>query len=166
MVLTVQGDCNFRGHGCSLVRTTAGHGAVAGSAGAVAGPDQRDGSQIRPGLPTAAIRSSAIRSAATAGEMPRSAASRSTAPVGSKIRAVLLRARSKLEAVQLVADLDHPAGVHEVVGGVGDAPLHQRVAVPCSPSSASWLLAAPQTMAALSDSTVDASRAPPRAHGA
>ena len=50
---------------------TAGHGAVAGSAGAVAGPDQRDGSQIRPGLPTEVIRSSAIRSAATAGEMPR-----------------------------------------------------------------------------------------------
>ena len=166
VVLTVQGDCNFRGHGCSLVRKTAGHGAVAGSAGAVAGPDQRDGSQIRPGLPrrpSAPRRSGRPRPRGRCRARPPAAGPQ---PVWSKMRAVLPAGPVEVEAVQLVADLDHPAGVDEEVGGVEDAPLGQPGGGPVLTSWASWLLAAPQTMAALSDSTVEPSRAPPSAQGA
>ena len=71
-------------------------------------------------LPTSAIRCSAIRSAAAAGGIRRSVAVRRLAAVVSKIFAALRLGPVEVEAVQLVGDLDHPAGVHHVVGRVED----------------------------------------------
>src|SRR3954467_3023720 len=92
--------------------------------------------------PTEGIRSSASRSAATAGETPCSSAVRKTRSATSKIPLTLARAREKEkpsraaptrvgggegEALSLLLGLDPPAGVDQVVGGVQDPPLGQPV---------------------------------------
>ena len=73
----------------------------------------RPGTRIPRSRPTSAIRRSASRSAATAGGTPSSAARREDAAGGVEDRRRPWRAaRSKSKPVQLVGDLDHPAGVH------------------------------------------------------
>ena len=118
--------------------------------------------QMRSDGGTAAIRRSASRSAASPGVTPSASAVRSTASVASWIRRLGLRPLER-EPVQLVGDLDHAAGVDEVVGAVDDAPLVQRLS---TRSWASWLLAPPHTIAARSASAASSSRTPPSAHGA
>ena len=65
--------------------------------------------------------------------------------------------------MQLVGDLDHAAGVDEVVRAVDDARSARRLSMR---SWASWLLAPPHTMVARNVSATSSSRAPPSAHGA
>ena len=74
-----------------------------------------------------AIRRSASRSAAAAGGIPSSAAVASTRAVVPKISRGLGPGPLEVEAVQLVGDLDHPAGVHAVVRRVEDAALGQQL---------------------------------------